>query len=148
MLFETINKDMIEAMKAKDKNSLSVLRSIKGALQLEKINNHKEMTDEVVIDVLSKQIKMRNDSIKEFEKASRNDLVEAYQQEIEILKKYMPKQMTEEELEEVISNVFVKINPTSIKELGLIMREITPLVKGKCDMSVVNTKIRERLNTL
>ena len=146
MLYEKIISDLTTAMKEKDKEKLAVLRMIKGSLQLEQINNKKEMTDEVVIDVLTKQIKMRKESIKEFERAERRDLIESYQREIDILSTYLPRQLTLEEVKEIIEKVFAKVKPESIKDLGNVMREVTPLVKGKFDMSELNKLIREKLN--
>lgn len=89
MLKETIKNDLISAMKEKNKVLLNTLRAVKGAVQLEVINNKKEEKDELYLDVINKQIKMRNDSIEEFKNANRMDLVESYQQEVDILKKYI-----------------------------------------------------------
>ena len=125
--------------------SLSVIRMVKGAMQLAKPNPREELTDDDVITVISKQIKMRNDSIKEFETAGRSDLVEQNKKEIEILNTYMPKQLSEEELTEIIDKVFEEVKPTSQKDMGLIMKNISPLVKGKADMSLVNKLVKERL---
>ena len=144
-LSERINNDLKEAMKSKDSFRLSVIRMVKGAMQLAKPNPREELTDDDVITVISKQIKMRNDSIKEFEAAGRSDLVEQNKKEIEILNTYMPKQLSEEELTEIIDIVFDEVKPTSQKDMGLIMKNISPLVKGKADMSLVNKLVKERL---
>lgn len=144
-LSERINNDLKEAMKSKDSFRLSVIRMVKGAMQLAKPNPREELTDDDVITVISKQIKMRNDSIKEFEAAGRSDLVEQDKKEIEILNTYMPKQLSEEELTEIIDKVFEEVKPTSQKDMGLIMKNISPLVKGKADMSLVNKLVKERL---
>ena len=144
-LSERINNDLKEAMKSKDSFRLSVIRMVKGAMQLAKPNPREELTDDDVITVISKQIKMRNDSIKEFEDAGRSDLVEQNKKEIEILNTYMPKQLSEEELTEIIDKVFKEVKPTSQKDMGLIMKNISPLVKGKADMSLVNKLVKERL---
>ena len=144
-LSERINNDLKEAMKCKDSFRLSVIRMVKGAMQLAKPNPREELTDDDVITVISKQIKMRNDSIKEFEAAGRSDLVEQNKKEIEILNTYMPKQLSEEELTEIIDKVFEEVKPTSQKDMGLIMKNISPLVKGKADMSLVNKLVKERL---
>ena len=144
-LSERINNDLKEAMKSKDSFRLSVIRMVKGAMQLAKPNPREELTDDDVITVISKQIKMRNDSIKEFEAAGRSDLVEQNKKEIEILNTYMPKQLSEEELTEIIDKVFEEVKPTSQKDMGLIMKNISPLVKGKADMSLVNKLVKERL---
>ena len=144
-LSERINNDLKEAMKSKDSFRLGVIRMVKGAMQLAKPNPREELTDDDVITVISKQIKMRNDSIKEFEAAGRSDLVEQNKKEIEILNTYMPKQLSEEELTEIIDKVFEEVKPTSQKDMGLIMKNISPLVKGKADMSLVNKLVKERL---
>ena len=144
-LSERINNDLKEAMKSKDSFRLSVIRMVKGAMQLAKPNPREELTDDDVITVISKQIKMRNDSINEFEAAGRSDLVEQNKKEIEILNTYMPKQLSEEELTEIIDKVFEEVKPTSQQDMGLIMKNISPLVKGKADMSLVNKLVKERL---
>lgn len=144
-LSEKINNDLKEAMKSKDSFKLSVIRMVKGAMQLEKPNPREELTDDDVIAVISKQIKMRNDAVKEFESAGRDDLAEQNRREIEILNTYMPKQLSTEELTEIIDKVFNEVKPTSQKDMGLIMKNISPLVKGKADMSLVNKLVKERL---
>lgn len=143
-LLEQINKDMVESMKNKDSFSLATIRMAKGAIQLEAINKKKELTDEEVVSVIAKQIKIRNDSIIEFTKANRLDLVEQNKKEIEILNKYMPEQLSLEEVNRIIEEAFAKLNPTS-KDIGLIMREISPKLKGKADMGKVNAIIKEKL---
>lgn len=145
-MIEQLKKDLVTAMKEKDKVKLNTLRSVKGALQLEIINNKKEESDELLLDVINKQIKMRNDSIEEFKKASRDDLVSSYQAEIDILKSYMPKELTEEEIDSIINEAIEKTGASTAKDMGLIMREITPLVKNRCNMKDVTNKIKEKLN--
>ena len=146
-LLEQLSKDMVVSMKNKDSFSLGVIRMAKGAIQLEAINKKKDLTDEDIIAVISKQIKMRNDSITEFTKAERFDLVEQNQKEIEILNKYMPEQLSLEEVNKIIEEAFSKLNPTS-KDMGLIMKEVSPKLKGKADMGKVNMLIKEKLGNL
>lgn len=147
-LNEQINKDMIEYMKSKDSFSLSVVRMLKGAIQLEKINLKRDLNDDEVISVISKQVKMRNDSVAEFEKAKRQDLVDQYKKEIELLNKYLPEQLTEDEIIKIIEEAFAKINPTSPKDMGLIMREVSPKVNGRADKGKVSQIIKEKLTNL
>lgn len=147
-LLEQINNDMISYMKNKDSFSLGVVRMVKGAIQLEKINKKRDLTDEEVVAVIAKQIKMRNDSITEFSKANRTDLVEQYQKEITLLEGYMPEQFSIEEIKKIIDEAFTKVNPTSSKDMGLIMKEVSPKLKGKADMSSVSTIIKEKLQNL
>ena len=96
----------------------------------------------------NKQIKTRKESIKEFEKGNRQDLIDKTNKEIELLQTFLPKQLEESEIMEIIEEVFKKVNPTSSKEMGLIMKEATPLLKGKADMKLVSEKIKERLSVL
>ena len=147
-LSEKINQDMISFMKNKDSFSLSVIRMVKGAIQLEKINLKRDLNDDEVIAVISKQIKMRNDSIAEFTKANRTDLIEQTKKEIEVLNTYMPEQLSEEDINKIIEEAFTKINPTGSKDMGLIMKEVSPKLKGRADMGKVNALIKEKLNNL
>ena len=147
-LSEKINSDIVLYMKSKDSFSLGVLRMVKGAIQLEKINLKRELNDEEVVAVIAKQIKMRNDSINEFEKADRKDLIEQNKKEIEFLNTYMPPQLSDEEVNKIIDEAFNNIKPTSAKDMGLIMREVSPKLKGRCDMAKVNAIIKEKLSNL
>ena len=146
-LLEQLSKDMVEAMKSKDSFTLGVIRMAKGAIQLEAINKKQELTNDDMVAVISKQIKMRNDSIAEFAKAGREDLVEQNKKEIEILNKYMPAQLSDDEINTIIQEAFDKLNPTA-KDMGLIMKELSPKLKGKADMGYVNSVIKDRLNNL
>ncbi len=146
-MLEKFNQDMITAMKEKDQLRLTVLRMVKGAMQLEKINNKKEFNDDLLIDCVSKQIKMRNDSIVEFSKANRMDLVNKNEEEINILQEYLPQQLKEEELDQIIDEVFALVKPSSAKDMGLVMKEITPKVKGRVDMKILSDKIKNKLNS-
>ena len=147
-LFNQINEDIKTSMKNKDAFKLGVIRMVKGAMQLEVINKKRDLNDDEVIAIIAKQIKMRKDSIEEFKKASRDDLVEKTQKEVDILVTYMPEQLSEEEINKVIDEVFEIVKPSSMKDLGMIMKEISPKVKGKADMSEVNRLIKEKLNNL
>lgn len=147
-LLEKINQDMVSYMKTKDTFALGVVRMVKGAIQLEKINKKTELNDDEIIAVIAKQIKMRNDSIVEFEKAGRDDLIAQNKQEIELLSKYMPEQLSLEEVNKIIDEAFAMINPTSSKDMGLIMREVSPKLKGRADMGQVNAIIKEKLQNI
>ena len=147
-LIETINNDIISYMKTKDTFSLGVVRMVKGAIQLEKISKKRDLTDDEVISVIAKQIKMRQDSIEEFKKANRVDLIDQYSKEIDILKKYMPEELKPEEIEKIIDDAFKKVNPQSSKEMGLIMKEVSPKLTGRADMKKVSSLIKEKLSNL
>jgi len=145
-MVEKLDKDMIEAMKNKEKERLTVIRMVKASLKQEQIDHKKEINDDLLIDVVNKQIKMRKDSIQEFEKGNRTDLIEKTQAEIDILMNYLPEQLTEEEVKKVIDEIFAELNPTSQKDMGKVMQQATSKLKGKADMREVSTIIRERLN--
>lgn len=149
MLYETISNDMKEAMKAHDKDSLNTIRLLKSAIDMYLVNNKMERnscSDEIVIDIVSKQVKTHKESIEEFKKGNRQDLVDKLLKEIDLLSKYLPKQLTEEEINSEIDKVFDKVKPTSMKDIGLIMKELTPIFKGKADMKTVNEIVRSKLN--
>ena len=135
-------------LKSQDKVALAVVRMLKSDIQMAELNKKSELTDDEIVSIVSKQIKMRRDSIKEFEKGNRNDLIEQSEQEIKILEKYLPEQLTEEEVTDIINNVFSKVNPTSSSDMGKIMGALTPLVKGKADMGIVSKIVKEKLSNL
>ena len=150
MLYDTIMTDMKEAMKSHDKETLSTLRFLKSAIDLFKINNKMDRTespnDDTVIEVVSKQVKTHKESIEEFKKAGRNDLVENLLKEVQILSKYLPEQLSEDEVRSKIDEVISSVKASSIKDMGKVMKELTPIFKGKADMKLVNTIVKEKLN--
>ncbi len=147
-LTEKINEDIKNAMKNKEQFKLGTIRGIKSAIQLATIEKKHDLSDEDVIDIISKQIKMRKDSIAEFQKAGREDLVKQHEEEINILNEYMPTQLSTEEVEKIIEEAFNKIKPTSMKDMGTIMKTINPQVRGKYDMKEISNIIKNKLNNL
>ena len=145
---EKILIDLKNAMKNQNRDLLSVIRMVKGAIQLEEIKVKHELSDEEIITIIAREIKTRRESIKEFEKGGRQDLIDKTQKEIDILSKYMPAQMSEEEVLKVIDEVFSKVNPAGPSDMGKVMGAIAPMVKGKADLGFVNSKIKERLANL
>ncbi len=147
-MYDKIKSEIVTAMKEKDTLKLQTLRGIKGDADMEHINKKVEINDELMINVLSRGIKTRKESILEFEKGGRDDLIEKTNKEIELLQTFLPKQLSSEEVEKIIDDVFKKVNPTSEKEMGLIMKEVTPLVKGKADMKEVSNIIKDKLKNI
>ena len=133
-------------MKSKDKEKLTVIRMVKASLKQEQIDHKKEINDDLLIDVVNRQIKMRKDSISEFEKGNRTDLIAKTQAEIDVLMNYLPEQLSTEEVNKVIDEIFAEINPIGPKDMGKVMQQATAKLKGKADMKEVSTIIRERLN--
>ena len=146
-MFNKINDDLKDAMKSGDKFKLSVLRMLKSALQLEAINRKKDLEDDEVASVIKKQIKQRNDSIVEYEKYNEVDRVETLKKEVEILNAYLPEEVSDEVLNSIINEVFNDIKPTSMKEMGLVIKSVSERLKGmNADMGKVSAIVKERLN--
>ena len=145
---DRILNDLKTAMKNQDKDTLKVIRMVKGSMQLEEINLKHELNDDEVIGIISKEIKTRRDSIKEFIKGNRQDLVDETEKEIKILENYLPEQLSDDEINSIIDEVFNKVQPSGMQEMGKVMGMISPLVKGKADLGSVSSKIREKLSNL
>ena len=145
---DDMQKEILTAMKEKDTLKLNVLKMVKGAIQLEKINNGRELNDELFIDVVVKQIKERNESIEEFKKGNRQDLVDKTQAEVDLLNTYLPEQLSEDEVDKIIDAIFDEVKPTSQKDMGAVMKEATAKLKGQADMKMVSTKIKDKLANL
>lgn len=143
---EKLLEDLKDAMREKDKERLMTIRMVKAAMDKEHIDNKKEIDDNLLIQIVTKEIKTRNDSIIDFEKGNRLDLVEKTNREIEILKKYLPEQLTESEVDDIIVEAFDILKPMSMRDMGKVMSYVTPKVKGRFDMSVVSNKIKCRLD--
>ena len=144
-MVEQLEKDMIEAMKNHEKERLTVIRTVKAGLKQEQIDHKKEINDDLLVEVVSRQIKMRKESIAEFEKGNRQDLIDQTQAEIDILMKYLPEQLSEEEILKVIDEIFEEVKPESKKDMGKVMKEANAKLKGKADMKTVSNIIKERL---
>ena len=144
-MVEKLKQDMVEAMKNKEKERLTVIRMVKAAMDQEHIDRKREINDELLIDVVNKQIKMRKDSIAEFDKAGRSDLSEKTQAEVEILMAYLPEQLSSEEVSKIIDEIFEEVKPEGQKDMGKVMKEATAKLKGKADMKEVSNIIKEKL---
>ena len=143
---ERILNDLKEAMKAQDKEKLTVIRMVKGAIQMEELNVKHELNDDEVITIISKQIKTRKESNNEFEKGNRQALIDKTESEIKILEEYMPEQLSIEEVTEVIEKVFAEVNPTGMADMGKLMGKLNPILKGKTDMGLVSSIIKDKLS--
>lgn len=143
---EKILEELKSAMKNQDKELLNVLRMVKGAIQLEEISKKRELTDEEIISVISKQIKTRKETIEDLSKTNRLDLVKQNEKEIELLSKYMPVMMSEEEIEKAINDIFVELKEES-KNIGKVMAKAS-ILKGKADMSLVNKIVKEKISNI
>jgi len=146
-LLENINKDIVEAMKSKDTLKLATLRMLKGAIDLERINKKLDkVSDEDIVVIIGKQIKTRKESILEFEKGNRQDLIDKTNEEINILNVYMPLMLSEDEISSIVDAAISEVNATSVKDMGSVMKLVSPKLKGKADMSLVSAIIKNKLN--
>ena len=147
-LKEQLTEDMKQAMKAKEagKLRLSVIRMVRSAIKNVEIDSKKELAEEGVLDIVSKEVKMRRDSMEEFKKANRQDLVDQLEQEIAILLPYLPQQLTEAEVRALVSEAVAASGATSPKDMGKVMALLMPNVKGRADGKLVNNIVRELLN--
>ena len=144
-MFNQINDDLKIAMKNGDKFRLSVLRMLKSSLQLEQIKALHDLEDKEVIALLKKQVKMRKDSIIEFEKFNKLDEVQKLEDEINIINEFLPTEMSEDEIRKVIDTVFEELKPTSLKDMGGIMKVLNDRITN-ADMSLVSKIVKEKLS--
>ncbi|KAB7670079.1 GatB/YqeY domain-containing protein [Bacillus sp. B1-b2] len=145
-LLERLNNDMKQAMKNKEKDKLVVIRMIKASLQNEGIKLGSDLSEEDELSVLSREVKQRKDSLHEFEKAGRIDLVDKVRAELQHVEIYMPEQLSEEKLSEIVKETISETGATSKKEMGKVMAALMPKVKGKADGSLVNKLVQQHLS--
>ena len=144
-LKEQLTADMKEAMKNKEKDRLAVIRMVRGAIRQQEIDGQKELGEEDVIAVISKEVKMRRDSIEDFKKGGRDDLVAAAEAEIAILMEYLPQQLSEDEVRNLVKEAIAASGAASPKDMGKVMKELMPKVKGRADGKLVNEIVKELL---
>ena len=147
-LKDRLVEDMKAAMKAKEEGKvrLSVIRMARAAIKNAEIDKKQEFNDNQVIEILARELKMRRDSIEEFSKANRMDLVSGLKEEVTILMEYLPQQLSEEEIRSIVKEIIAETGAQDIKDLGKVMGSITPRTKGRADGKLVNQIVRELLN--
>ena len=145
-LLERLNSDIKHAMKNKEKDKLSVIRMIKSSIQNEAIKTGNELSEDEELTVLSREVKQRKDSLHEFDKAGRQDLVEKIRTELQYVELYMPKQLSEEEVSEIVKQAISETGASSKAEMGKVMSVIMPKVKGKAEGSLVNKLVQQHLS--
>lgn len=145
-MIEKINEELKNAMKSKDTFKLSVLRMLKSALQLEGIAKKHELSDEEVLNVIKKQVKLRKDSLEEYQKYNKVDEVASLEEEIKLLSIYLPEELSEEEITKLVNQAIEEVKPTSMKDMGLVMKTMNELLAGKnADMSLVSKLVKESI---
>jgi len=145
-LKESLLADWKKSMKARDRFTANVLSDIRAAILNFEKSGQGEADDQTAMEIIAKEVKMRRDSIVEFKKGNREDLIKKAEDEIEILFQYLPKQLTEEEILRIVSSVADEIGANSMKDMGKLMSAVIPQVKGKADGKLVNEIVREVLN--
>ena len=146
MLKEKLLEDMKVSMREKNNIRKNVIQMVRAAvLQVEK-DKQIELNDEQIIDVISKESKKRKDSLPDFEKSGREDLIAQVKEEIEILAEYLPKPLSREELEKIVEEVISAVGATSIKEMGIVMKNVKEKVGAAADGKTINEIVKEKLN--
>ncbi|MCW6662874.1 GatB/YqeY domain-containing protein [Aerococcaceae bacterium NML190073] len=143
-LTQRINEDAKTAMKAKDKETLKVIRMLKAALQKEQLEHAEPLTAEQELTIITREMKQRKDSLAEFMKAERQDLVETVQAEIAIVERYLPKQLSPEEITAAVQTIITELNATKA-DFGAVMSKAMAQLKGQADGQVVNQTVKSLL---
>lgn len=144
-LNERLNEDMKHAMKNQDKFRLSVIRMVRSSIKNIEIDQRKTLDDNEVLDVLSREIKQRKDSLQDFEKAGRQDLVDNLKAELDILSVYMPQQLSEDDVKEIVQQTIQEVGASSKADMGKVMSALMPKVKGRADGKLVNQFVQQLL---
>lgn len=142
---DQLMQDLKEAMKNKEDVRKSVITLIRAAVKQREVDERVELSEEQVQDIIAKQLKQRRDSLEEFKKAGREDLIEQTQKEIEIITTYLPAQLSIEEIETLVDEAIAETGATSVKDMGKIMSVLNPKTKGRADGKVVNEVVRKKL---
>ena len=166
MLKEKIEEDFQKALKEKNEEEVSILRVLRAEiinrekekryrkskenpeLSFEGLEKESRLTDEELVSLIASEIKKRKEAVLEFKKGKREDLVEKEKKEIEILKRYLPEQLSEEEIRKLVKETVQKVGAKSLKDMGKVMREIMPKVKGRAEGEIVSKIVREELSSL
>ena len=141
---EQLSEDMKAAMKSKDKIALSTIRMAKAAIANKEIEDG-ELDDNAILGILAKEVKQRKDTIEEVKKADRVDLVEQNEAEIVVLQKYLPEQLTDEELKEIIQSAVSQSGANSLADMGKVMGIVQPQIKGRADGTKASQIVKEIL---
>jgi len=144
-LSERLNEDMKQAMKSQDKFKLSVIRMVRSAIKNREIDLRRTLDDNEVLDILSREIKQRKDSLQEFDKAGRSDLAEEVKSEIDVISVYLPQQLSEEEVKVIVQQTIQETGASSKADMGKVMAALMPKVKGIADGKLVNQTVQQLL---
>ena len=143
---DRLQDDWKTALKAKDKFTTSVISTARAAILLVEKTDNRKLEEDEVISILAKEVKQRRESMLEFEKGNRQDLVDECEAEIKILLEYLPQQLGEEEIKQIVKESAEEVGANSIKDMGKVMSAVRPKVVGKADGKLVSQIVKEYLN--
>jgi len=142
---DMLNQDMKTALKAGEKDRLSVIRMAKSAILYAEKEKLHELNDEEVIEVLFREVKKRKQDMEEYRRLGREDVAKSLEQEVAILSSYLPQPLTQEELEEIVRQTITEVGANGLKEMGKVMGAIMPKIKGRADGGLVNSLVKKFL---
>lgn len=145
-IFERLDAELKEALKSGDKLKLSVVRMIKASLKNKEIDKTGKLTNEEIISVLSSMVKQRRESIEQYSSAGRTDLAEKEKNELEIVQAYLPRQLSLQEIDDLILSAIKESKALSPGDIGMVMKLVSPQIKGVADGKMVNQRVRELLS--
>ncbi len=144
-LKQKLMEDLKVSMRNKDSIRKNTITMVRAAIKQIEVDERVELDDEKILEVISKQLKERKNAIEDFKKGERQDLVDLTEKEIEILLEYLPKQLTEDEIEKIVLETIDEVKAESMKDIGLVMKSVMPKVKGRADGNTVNKIVRKTL---
>ncbi len=143
---DALEREMVAAAKTRDKERLSALRMVMAALKNKEIDLHRSLSDAEVLQLLSGLVKQRKDSIEQFAKGGRKDLVDKETRELHVIQEFMPAQMTEEEILRHLEEAIAEVGAATVKDMGKVMKALMPKVAGRVDGKALNEKVKARLS--
>lgn len=146
-LKQRIKEDMKAALRVQDKSRLSVIRMILAAIKQIEVDERVELDDTRIFQILNKMLKQRRDSIVQYSQAKRDDLVQQERFEESIIQTYLPKALTEKEVDRLLSEAIEQVGATSIRDMGKVMAELKLKLEGRADIGLVSAKVKERLSS-
>ena len=145
-LMEKIRNDMKEAMKSKQTDKLSVIRMLISEIKKRQIDTGKEFDDNDILGVIKSMVKSREDSVKAYREGGREDLAEKEEKEVEVLKSYLPKQLSEEEIEKIVEEAIKETGAQSVRDMGKVMKAVMSKYGSQVDGKTVNKFVKEKLS--
>ena len=147
-LLKRLQTDMITAMKNRNKDTLAVVRMLKASVQNAQIEVGHDLTPDEEVAVMSREYKQRKESLEEFQKAGRQDLIDKTNNELKVVEKYMPKQLSADDVKKIVTETVQQVGAASMKDFGKVMGAVMPKVKGQADGKLVNQTVKETLSNL